>query len=443
MKVKTLFACTSCGAQFHKWCGQCALCNEWNTVEEQFPAVPKQQASTPLPISQVEIKEDVRFSSGFEDVDRVLGGGFVQGSFVLVGGEPGIGKSTLLLQIAHHLALSGKTVLYVSGEESVSQISLRAKRLGALSDNLLIFNEIQYETICYQIETIKPNLVIIDSIQVLQCQNALSSPGSVAQVRELASKFMQLSKSLNITHIIIGHVTKSGEIAGPRMLEHLVDCVLYFEGETKQQYRFLRGVKNRFGSIHELAVFEMKTKGLEEVKNPSSLCIQHRGTNSGACISCVVEGSRAVLLEIQALVAPTHFPSPMRKTQGFDHNRLSLLLAVMEKKLGLRLFTYDIFVSIAGGLKVQDPALDLSVCMAILSSLKNKRIDPLTLVIGEVGLSNEIRAVDNVEKRLKEAKNLGFQKVILPKQKVDESFKQSLELISLERLDTIVSTFFH
>jgi DNA repair protein RadA/Sms len=449
-KTKTLWACKECGHMQVKWTGNCSACQKWNTFEEEVAApetpsrfaVEAPEKVRPLRVSEVQDLPLCRFLTGMKELDRLLGGGIVPGSLSLIAGDPGIGKSTLLLQIADSLAQQNKTVLYVSGEESVEQTALRAKRLGIRSEQLYILSETQFSSIKTHIETLKPSILIIDSIQILYKQEIASAPGSVAQVRELAMEFLHLSKRLKIATFLIGHVTKSGEIAGPRILEHLVDVVLDFEGDRHQGYRILRGVKNRFGPTEDIVLFQMGMSGLSEVENPSHFFLQERQREStGSVIVPSLEGSRAVLIEVQSLVAPSPFPTATRKSTGVDSNRLSLLLAVLEKKAGYQLHHCDVFVSIAGGIKIYEPAIDLGLMMAVLSSFTNCVIDSDTVVFGEVGLGGEIRSVAKAESRVKEAAHLGFKRCILPKKNfagLSQDVKQKIQLCSVSTVEEAV-----
>ena len=418
-KAKTIFVCSSCGYESTKWLGKCPSCNEWNSFyEEKIVSTntnKKEKNITPTPLTNVENKDTVRISTGFAEVDRVLGAGLVNGSLVLLGGEPGIGKSTLILQICNKLALNEK-VLYVSGEESAEQIKLRANRLNIKNDNILFLGETDMDVIEKAIENITPKLVIIDSIQTMYSEEITSTAGSVSQVREVTSRIMKNCKQNDITTIIIGHVTKDGNIAGPRVLEHMVDTVLYIEGERYFSYRVLRSVKNRFGSTNEIGMFEMQNEGMVEINNPSSILISEREDNpSGSIIVATMEGTRSLLLELQALTTPSVFGMPRRNTNGIDYNRLTLLAAVLEKKLGLPLGTQDVYLNIVGGIKVNEPAIDLGIVLAVCSSYKNISIRKDLVAIGEVGLTGEVRAVNLIEKRLNEAEKLGFKCCIIPK----------------------------
>lgn len=404
--------------------GQCPGCREWNTFVEELPA-PKaagkaaassRQRAEPVTLRQIDIQEDTRQGSGSAELDRVLGGGIVQGSLVLVGGDPGIGKSTLLLQVCRYLSEKKVKVLYISGEESLKQIKLRARRIGSFSDDLLLLCETNLATIEQVVERQKPQVVIIDSIQTMYNEEVSSAPGSVSQVRESTSVLLQIAKGKGVTIFIVGHVTKEGSVAGPRVLEHMVDTVLYFEGDRHASYRILRGVKNRFGSTNEIGVFEMRESGLQEVENPSEFLLEGRPQDaSGSVVACSMEGTRPILLEIQALVCRTNFGIPRRTAAGTDFNRVNLLLAVLEKRLGFNLSNCDAYVNIAGGIKMNEPAIDLGIVLAVISSYQDQPIPDHIMAFGEVGLSGEIRAVGMAQQRVQEAKKLGFQTVILPK----------------------------
>lgn len=418
---KNMFFCQNCGHEENKWLGQCPMCKEWNTFVEEQVSVAKSNTvkstkeANVVTLISVNTDQDERIQTRIEELDRVLGGGIVPGSLILVGGDPGIGKSTLLLQVCQKLGKENKSVLYISGEESLKQIKLRATRMGEFTDNLLLFCETNLEIIKGVIEKKRPEVVIIDSIQTMYSEEVSSAPGSVSQVRESTNIFMQLAKGLGISIFIVGHVTKEGTVAGPRVLEHMVDTVLYFEGDRHASYRILRGVKNRFGSTNEIGVFEMRQNGLVEVENPSEFMLNGKPENaSGSVVACSMEGTRPILMEIQALVCQTNFNMPRRTAAGTDYNRVNLLMAVLEKRLGLPLSNYDAYVNIAGGIKMNEPAVDLGIVMALVSSYKNKPIDEKTIVFGEVGLSGEVRAVSMPEQRVAEAKKLGFQTCIIP-----------------------------
>ena len=421
---KSIFFCQNCGHEEAKWLGQCPACKEWNTfVEERVDsgitkgttvAARAVHEAKVVPLTEVTADDDTRSETGIKELDRVLGGGIVPGSLVLVGGDPGIGKSTLLLQVCQRMAQM-KKILYISGEESQAQIKLRANRMGNFTSSLLLLCETNLGIIRSVIEKERPELVIIDSIQTMYSEDVTSAPGSVSQVRESTNVFMQLAKGLCIPIFIVGHVTKEGTVAGPRVLEHMVDTVLYFEGDRHASYRILRAVKNRFGSTNEIGVFEMRQSGLVEVENPSEYMLSGKPENaSGSVVACSMEGTRPILLEIQALVCRTNFGMPRRTAAGTDYNRVNLLMAVLEKRLGMSLGNCDAYVNIAGGIKMNEPAIDLGIVMALVSSYRNRPIDEKTIVFGEVGLSGEVRAVNMPEQRVAEAKKLGFETCILP-----------------------------
>jgi len=423
--AKTVFNCQNCGYQSPKWLGKCPECNTWNSfAEEDYTPVSiktKERVALynqePVLLKDVQVKETSRIKTEISELDRVLGGGIVAGSVVLIGGDPGVGKSTISLQVSNQLTKQGHTVLYVSGEESIAQTKLRAKRLGKADEgNLYIVNQIDLSLIIEHVRKIKPRVVIIDSIQVLFDPSLSSSPGSVSQVRECAGMLTQLAKTTETAFFLIGHVTKEGALAGPRVLEHIVDTVLYFEGDRFSIYRILRAVKNRFGSTNEIGVFEMGSSGLEEVKNPSQIFLSERPEDvSGSIVTSALEGSRPLLVEIQALVSKSSFGYACRRTQGFDYSRLSLLIAVLEKRIGLHMEAEDVFVNVAGGMKVEDPAADLAVAVAIASAFSEKLTTPETVVLGEVGLAGEIRSVAQAALRINEAERLGFKHCLLPK----------------------------
>lgn len=418
-KAKTLFICQECGYESAKWLGKCPGCGEWNTMVEEIQERQSHRTSilqkaVPVHLHEVEVTQEDRTDTGIKELDRVLGGGIVKGSLVLVGGDPGIGKSTLLLQICETVGQKAK-ILYASGEESVKQIKMRADRLGVTTPNLLLMSETNLEAILHAIKDLKPDLAIIDSIQTVFKPDLTSAPGSVSQVREATISLMNLAKEKNTAVFVVGHVTKEGTLAGPRVLEHMVDCVLYFEGERHQSYRVLRAVKNRFGSTNEIGVFEMRDKGLAEVSNPSLMLLSGRPINvSGSCVICTLEGTRPVLAEIQALVSSTSFGMPRRMSTGLDYNRITLLMAVLEKRVGLNLQNQDAYINVIGGIKVDEPAADLGVITAIASSFKDFQVPSDMVVMGEVGLTGEVRAISNVDKRVNEAFKLGFKKCIVP-----------------------------
>ncbi len=425
MKSKTVYICRECGYQSAKWLGKCSACGGWNTMDETLAKEEKKAASTAKQaavlkkvssLKQIETNNEVRYATGLSELDRVLGGGLVKGSLVLVGGDPGIGKSTLLLQICNSLAIS-KKILYVSGEESERQIKLRAERLGVACDNVYIVSETDVASILEYINQIEPEIVIIDSIQTMNCEEITSAAGSVPQVREATNAFMKIAKSRDISMFIVGHVTKDGALAGPRVLEHMVDCVLYFEGDRQMTFRILRAVKNRFGSTNEIGVFEMANTGLIEVENPSKMLLEGRSeNNSGSSIVCTMEGSRGVLAEIQALVTPTGFGNPRRMASGVDINRVILMIAVLEKRAKVSLSNYDVYVNVAGGLRIDETAIDLGLCAAIVTGKKDIQIPEDLVFIGEVGLGGELRGVAQLEKRLSEVAKLGFKTAIVPSQ---------------------------
>lgn len=422
----TAFFCKECGYESSKWMGQCPACRQWNTMVEE-PVAPKinpaSQSSVrikgqarPALLSEISIEEQDRMGTGFDELDRVLGSGIVSGSLMLVGGDPGIGKSTLLLQVCRNLAAAGKQVLYISGEESLKQIKLRANRIGPVTGDLRFLCETSLDTIREVITERKPDVVVIDSIQTMFMETVSSAPGSVSQVRECTNVLMQIAKGMGIAVFIVGHVTKEGVVAGPRVLEHMVDTVLYFEGERSASYRILRGVKNRFGSTNEIGVFEMLEEGLSEVKNPSEFLLSGRPEDaSGGVVACLMEGTRPILLEVQALVTESNFGMARRTAAGADYNRVNLLMAVLEKRCHYDLGRYDAYVNIAGGMKMSEPAMDLAIVMALVSSYKDKAVDPGTVIFGEVGLAGEVRAVSMADQRIYEAKKLGFTTCILPR----------------------------
>ena len=443
-KSKTVFVCTECGYESPKWMGKCPACNQWNTFVEEKAIVGKGSTSSkaskervrPVQLNTIQGKENARTSTGFAELDRVLGGGLVDGSLVLFGGEPGIGKSTLVLQICEKIKTDGK-VLYVSGEESAEQVKIRADRLNVRNENLMFLSETDIDIIDQEIEAIKPSLVIIDSIQTMYSEEITSAPGSVSQVREITSRVMRMCKGNGITTILIGHVTKDGNIAGPRVLEHMVDTVLYLEGERYFSYRILRGVKNRFGSTNEIGMFEMQNEGLVEIDNPSSILISERNDNpAGSVIVASIEGTRPLLVEFQALTTQSVYGLPRRTANGIDYNRLTLLIAVLEKKAGLALGNQDVYLNVVGGLRVNEPAIDLGVVLATASSFKNIAISTDVVVLGEVGLTGEVRAINLIDKRLKEAEKLGFKTCIIPennKKVLKDTYK--LDIIGVRNIN--------
>lgn len=424
--LKQVYVCSNCGYESSKWNGKCPSCGEWNTFEETTAAVVKSGRNTTKKTADItggirsinEIDgsfDEVRYSTGLSELDRVLGGGLVKGSLVLLGGEPGIGKSTILLQICKTLC-QNKTVLYVSGEESMRQIKMRAERLDVLSDNLYLLAHTDAEAVCDAVKKEKPDIVIIDSIQTMNISAISSSQGSITQVRECTNLFMRTAKSEEIPFFIVGHVNKDGAIAGPKVMEHIVDAVLYFEGQRNLSYRILRAVKNRYGSTNEIGVFEMTDKGLMEVDNPSIMLLSGRPVDvSGCCVACVMEGSRPIMAEVQALVAKSGFASPRRTSTGFDYNRMSIIIAVLEKRLGFYFGNLDVFMNIVGGLRLDEPAADLSIALALYSSLTDKVIPDKLIALGEIGLGGELRSISHITQRLSEIERLGFEKCIVPK----------------------------
>lgn len=426
-KAKSVYFCQECGYESAKWMGQCPACKAWNTfVEERIETTKKGEAkakkalASPMNIIDVSMKEEERMTTGITELDRVLGGGIVKGSLSLVGGDPGIGKSTLLLQVCRNLANAGRKVLYASGEESMHQIKMRASRIGTFQGELLLLCETDMDILVNGIQKAKPEFLVVDSIQTMYSDSVSSAAGSVSQVREVTSRLMRIAKEYNIAIFIVGHVTKEGVVAGPRTLEHMVDTVLYFEGERQAVYRILRSVKNRFGSTNEIGVFEMRQNGLIEVENPSEIMLSGRPTDApGTVVVCSIEGTRPMLIEIQALISPTNFNMPRRTAVGMDYNRVNLLMAVLEKRVGMQLGGCDAYVNLAGGMKLGEPAIDLGLVMAIASSYKNIPVPSDTIIFGEVGLVGEVRGVSQVEQRILEAEKMGFRMCILPKANVD------------------------
>lgn len=421
-KNKTIFVCSECGYESPKWMGKCPACDQWNTFYEEKKinssasnnTLKRKEISKPVELNKIEGKIENKISTGFGELDRVLGGGLVNGSLILLGGEPGIGKSTLILQLCNKIKTDGK-ILYISGEESGEQIKLRADRLGVKNENLLFLSETNIENIEEIILTMQPKLVIIDSIQTMYSEEITSAPGSVSQVREITARIMRTCKENGVTTILIGHVTKDGNIAGPRVLEHMVDTVLYIEGERYFSYRMLRGVKNRFGSTNEIGMFEMQNEGLVEITDPSKVLISDNDDNpSGSVIVATIEGTRPLLVEFQALTTSTVYGLPRRTANGIDYNRLAVLLAVLEKKVGINLGNQDVYINVVSGLKVNEPAIDLGIIASTISGYKNIPIDKRTVVMGEVGLTGEVRSINLIEKRIREAEKLGFKKCIIP-----------------------------
>lgn len=436
-KTKTIYACTECGAESTKWYGRCPSCGAWNTMEEQIQSqtvsAGSRSGASVQSIAHIRPNDRQRYGTGMRELDRVLGGGIVRGGLMLIGGDPGIGKSTLLLQICEHLCAE-QTVLYVSGEESEGQIKLRADRLGVTSEKLLVLCENDLDTILAALQEQKPDVVIIDSIQTMNLAEVASASGSVTQVRECTSAIMRLAKRLDISAFIVGHVNKDGAIAGPKVMEHIVDCVLYFEGDRHSSYRLLRCVKNRFGSTNEIGVFEMGESGLVEVENPSMMLLSGRPLNvSGACVACTIEGTRPMLAEVQGLVSPTGFGNPRRMATGFDYNRLSLILAVLEKRAGYLFSNLDTYVNVVGGLWLDEPAMDLPVALALISGLKDVTVASDTVAFGEIGLTGEIRSVSNADLRISEAARMGFRRVIVPYHNLSSLTKRdNIEIIGVK-----------
>lgn len=449
-KAKTVFICSECGYESAKWLGKCPGCNAWNTMEEDV-VVPVKSVSSAVrvgvsnavakPLSEISVSDEPRYITGISELDRVLGGGIVKGSVILLSGDPGIGKSTILLQVCNALQKKLK-ILYVSGEESATQIKMRAGRIGVESDTVSVMTETDVLSVCGYIKTAKPDLVMIDSIQTMQIAEISSSPGSIVQVRESTNMLLRTGKSLAIPVFIVGHVNKGGDIAGPKVMEHIVDTVLYFEGERNQSYRILRGIKNRFGSTNEIGVFEMTDVGLKEVQNPSAMLLSGRMSDvSGGCITCVMEGTRPILAEVQGLVTPSGFGNARRTATGFDYNRLNLLLAVLEKRIGLNFTNLDTYVNIVGGMRLDEPAADLAVALSLVSGLRDIPIDENIIAFGEIGLSGEIRSVPRVSARIVEAARLGFTKCILPKSALKQinNCPADLELIGVRSLSEAIT----
>ncbi len=448
-KYKSVFICSECGYENPKWSGKCPQCNQWNTMNEEVVNTSKATVSKvtaakavqAVPLSDISYSNEHRISTNISELDRVLGGGIVKGSVSLISGDPGIGKSTILLQICKNISADTK-VLYVSGEESQVQLKLRANRLGVDNPNLNILTETNAEAICDYIKTDKPDLIMIDSIQTMKIDELSSSAGSIVQVRETSNLFLSVGKSLDIPIIIVGHVNKGGDIAGPKVLEHIVDTVLYFEGERNQSYRILRAVKNRFGSTNEIGVFEMTEEGLMQVENPSAMLLSGRISGvSGSAITCVMEGTRPILAEVQALVTATGFGNPRRMSTGFDYNRLNLILAVLEKREGLFFSNLDAYLNIVGGLKLEEPAVDLSVAMALVSSLRDIPINDDMVIFGEVGLSGEIRTIPKIIERISEATRLGFKECVVPYASLKNlsKYEDKIRLIGVSSLSEAIA----
>lgn len=449
--VKTLFTCQTCGYESAKWMGRCTECGTWDAFAEEVRRPVASRINTiatkgnrPVPIDAVEIVDEQRQSTGIGEFDRVLGGGLVTGTMVLIGGDPGIGKSTLMLQVLHGIATSGRKVLYVSGEESVRQLRLRSRRLETASPNLLVVSEIDIDAIMTMVENEQPDVLVVDSIQTVFSPEITSAPGSVSQVRESTMRLMLMAKRTGIPTFLVGHVTKEGAIAGPRLLEHMVDTVLYFEGDRNHVFRILRAVKNRFGSTNEIGVFEMKESGLQQVANPSAVFLSERPENApGSVVTASMEGTRPILVELQALASSTSFGTPRRTILGLDHNRVALLVAVMEKQLGMHLMGHDIFMNVAGGVKVMEPAVDMGIVSAIASSFLDRPIRKDTLVIGEVGLAGEVRAVGNLDIRIIEAQKMGFTRIVCPAGSLKRLSKpKQVTLEGVDRVNTAVELLF-
>ncbi len=454
-KVKTVFICSECGYETAKWMGLCPECRNFNTFEEALKTKEKASStlvaasakySRPKKLEEISEIDDKKISTKINEFDRVLSGGFVQGSLTLVGGDPGIGKSTLLLQICESIGIQEKTILYISGEESIQQIKLRARRLNIATGNLLLLAETNLEIIQETIKDVQPDLVIIDSIQTIISENVTSSAGSITQTRESVGVFMKIAKGLNISIIIVGHVTKDGNIAGPKLLEHMVDTVIYFEGDKNPNYRLIRAVKNRFGNTNEIGIFEMREEGLVEIENPSEYMLSGRPIGvAGSTVTCSLEGTRPILTEVQALVSYTTFGNPRRSANGIDFNRAVMLIAVLEKRGGLDLGNYDTYVNIAGGMRINEPSLDLALVASIASSFKNEVIDEYTLIFGEVGLTGEVRAVTNAERRVQEAIKMGFKTCIMPRaniKNIDEKLCKKITVYGVRSVNEMLQMIF-
>ncbi len=451
--AKTIFCCQACGYQAPKWMGKCPDCGAWDTLVEERQAFKQAKglkhsliapSLEPVPIDSIDLKNEKRLLTGIKEFDRALGGGLVAGTLVLIGGDPGIGKSTLMLQALYGLAKTGRKVLYVSGEESIRQIRLRSKRLSTVSPDILVVSEVDLDSILAMVETTRPHVLVIDSIQTMYSTDLTSAPGSVSQVRESTVQLMLMAKKSGIPTFLVGHVTKDGAIAGPKLLEHMVDTVLYFEGDRNHVFRILRAVKNRFGSTNEIGVFEMKERGLDEVANPSALFLSERPENAaGSVVTASMEGSRPILVELQALASSTSFGTPRRTILGLDQNRVALLTAVMEKKLGMHLMGHDIFMNVAGGVKIDEPAVDLGIVSAVASSFLDKPIPEATIVLGEVGLTGEVRAIGQVEIRVGEAKKMGFTSCLVPESNVKRmSSIKDIEITGIKTVSDAIETLF-
>ena len=443
---KAMFVCRECGCTVSNWVGKCPDCMQWNTMEEEMPAATVQAGAAPKKtanvsrLADIEVREEIRTQTGMGELDRVLGGGLVDGSVILLSGEPGIGKSTLLLQISESISRT-KRVLYISGEESSGQIKLRATRLGVGGDGVFLASETDLDAILGAVAKISPDVLIVDSIQTVSAANSRSAAGSIAQVRDCAAAFIALAKESGTAVFLVGHVNKEGGISGPKILEHMVDAVLYFEGDKQQTYRMIRAMKNRYGSTNEIGVFDMTDRGLLEIPNPSEILLHERNEGAGGnCIGCVMEGTRPLITEIQALVSPTAFPTPRRTADGFDYNRMCLLLAVLEKRLSLRFSTNDVYLNIAGGLRFDEPAADLSVAIALISGLLDRPVPRELIAFGEIGLSGEVRSVARTDVRVNEAVRLGFKTILLPKRSIGQAgrVRDSVRVIGISHISEIL-----
>ena len=453
-KIITEFVCQNCGNSSPRWLGKCPECESWNTYVEEHQEKTKksssrQKTADPVAITEIQSGSEERIPTNNKELDRVLGGGFVPGSVILVGGDPGIGKSTLALQMLNKISSTEKNndanLLYVTGEESPEQVKMRAQRIEVSSDKVFVLSATSVESIIDEIKNLSPEIAVIDSIQTMYTEALTSAPGSVGQIRECTAKLMQYAKTNGPAIFLVGHVTKEGAIAGPKVLEHLVDTVLYFEGGKDHPYRILRAIKNRFGSTNEIGVFEMMDTGLKEVKNPSEIFLSERPENaSGSVVTPSIEGTRPILVEIQALVSPCSFGVPRRTTIGLDNNRVSLLLAVLEKRAGLQILGQDVFMNVAGGVKIEEPAIDLAISIALVSSFLNKPLDPRTVVFGEIGLAGEIRGVSHIDMRINEAQKLGFTKCVVPKINLDRvaSTNDSISLVGVDSIEKAIEVFF-
>ncbi len=445
-KLKSKWVCQNCGYETAKSLGKCPECEKWGTFVEETQEIQPTSKSLPIDdiapclIDDIEVDHSIRVSTGIEEFDRVLGGGLVQGSLILLAGDPGIGKSTILLQTSNYVSANGRKILYVSAEESASQIKLRAQRLNVKSDKLFIYSQTNFDSIKMRIDELKPDMLVIDSIQAVYSANISSSPGSVSQIRECTNILMDIAKNKNITVVVIGHVTKEGNIAGPKVLEHMVDTVIYFEGDRYKSYRLLRCMKNRFGTTNEVGVFNMCDDGLHEISNPSEMFLNERTKNvtPGSVVIATNEGTRPLLIEIQALVGTTSYPSPRRVSNGIDYNRLLQILAVLEKRIGLNLSKQDVYVNVIGGLQIDEPAADLGVALAVATCARDVIVSPDTVIVGEIGLSGEIRTVNNIDKRIKEAAKLGFKKIIVPKLNKSDC-NEEIEVVQCARLLDAIS----